>query len=476
MGRTVPSNPVISPNQKRDARAKRAKQTVNKDIPALLAAYPRARKGVEGAEVFGKAGLNHDHGVTGGRVAVTGVGNATGEVNTASERAIRKGRGRKKSLGQERRRAAIEDAEGDDDSEIATAGAAIHESFTTEGVMSRQSNSGTGETTVQHHSYPVAPRQPHIRIRVADTLDAAHDLLDTLSASPKSRSQSHNQPHITILNMSSPLRPGGGFLTGATSQEESLCMRTTLYPSLREEFYRLPEVGGVYTPDVLVFRGSDANVTDLNKNERWWIDVVSAGMLRFPDVEADEDGEMRYVNARDRELVEEKMRAVMRIVQVKTMTKKKSGKGLVLGAWGCGAYGNPVREIAESWKRVLIGNMNNADHSGKAKGEKAGQDAEIMDQERRSWSDIEIVFAIKERKMATQFAGYFGEGIEVEIDKDQDGNEAESQEDESETADAELQDKIAELTGQIASSRSEAQRAMLTKMLQKLRLDQADEG
>jgi len=38
--------------------------------------------------------------------------------------------------------------------------------------------------------------------------------------------------------MASPLRPGGGVLTGATSQEEFLCARTTLYPSLREKFYR----------------------------------------------------------------------------------------------------------------------------------------------------------------------------------------------------------------------------------------------
>lgn len=32
--------------------------------------------------------------------------------------------------------------------------------------------------------------------------------------------------------MASELRPGGGFLTGANSQEESLCMRKTLYASL----------------------------------------------------------------------------------------------------------------------------------------------------------------------------------------------------------------------------------------------------
>ena len=39
----------------------------------------------------------------------------------------------------------------------------------------------------------------------------------------------------------------------------------------------------VWTPDVLVFRNE--NGEDLRRNERWWIDVTSAGMLRFPDVD-----------------------------------------------------------------------------------------------------------------------------------------------------------------------------------------------
>ena len=87
--------------------------------------------------------------------------------------------------------------------------------------------------------------------------------------------------------MASPLRPGGGVLTGATSQEEFLCARTTLLPSLRESFYRLPEIGAVFTHDVLVFRGSGSLADagqELGPGERFWVDVVSAGMLRFPEL------------------------------------------------------------------------------------------------------------------------------------------------------------------------------------------------
>ncbi|KAJ9136992.1 hypothetical protein NKR19_g8347, partial [Coniochaeta hoffmannii] len=179
-------------------------------------------------------------------------------------------------------------------------------------------------------------------------------------------------------------------LTGAASQEEHLCARTTLYPSLREEFYRLPEVGGVYTPDVLVFRHWDDSASELPKSERFYVDVVSAGMLRFPDLEEDGDGEERkYAEEKDREMVVRKMRGVMRMVRGKGVDK------VVLGAWGCGAYGNPVGEVAGAWRRVLLGK----------KGTGAGSE---------SWAGLEVVFAIRDGRMAKRFAAAFGEGMEVE--------------------------------------------------------------
>lgn len=480
MGRTVPSNPALSPSQRRDARAKRAKQTLNKNIPALLSSYPRAKRGVEGAEVFGpfgvpvptstssiKADRNRDSEVTSRDGRKEGV-----DVNHPS-----KGKGRRKSTGQAKRG----NREGHDDAEGGDGSVGILNPHDHPKTVSRQSNddarSETRTTTTTSSDQDITNSRrisPHIRIRVADTLKAAHGLLYSLSTSG---TQHQPQPQITILNMCSPLRPGGGFLSGATSQEESLCMRTTLYPSLREEFYRLPEVGGVYTSDVLVFRSPDAEAKDLSKAERWWVDVVSAGMLRFPEVEEDEEGEVRYVNVRDRESVEDKMRAVMRAVEVKSQKSKKSGRsrGLVLGAWGCGAYGNPVSEVAECWKRVLIGDMDDA---GSGKGKKAGNgeiytDSEEHDREKGSWSDMEIVFAIKERKMATQFAHHFCGNIEVEMDQDLEDDEA-SAEDGKDAPQSESQVKVAELKEQIAASRSEVQKEMLTKMLQNLQLNEGN--
>ncbi|KAF8464880.1 hypothetical protein BDZ91DRAFT_729065 [Kalaharituber pfeilii] len=145
--------------------------------------------------------------------------------------------------------------------------------------------------------------------------------------------------------MASPLCPGGGFLNGATAQEESLCMRNK---------------GCVYTPDICVFRGrygqDQANeeshhqphpADKVNPPKEWWyVDVITSAALRQPEVLSDVS---RYAKDQDREIMREGMRLVLRAAMLGGCRK------IVLGAWGCGAYGNPVQEVAQLWKRVLLG-------------------------------------------------------------------------------------------------------------------------
>ncbi|KAM0255330.1 hypothetical protein ACHAQJ_005847 [Trichoderma viride] len=198
--------------------------------------------------------------------------------------------------------------------------------------------------------------------------------------------------------MASPLRPGGGVLSGATSQEEWLCSRTTLYLSLREEFYRLPEVGAVYTPDVLVCKMWDPEASDLKPADRFFIDVITAAMLRLPDVEKNQDGEMAYSEQKDRDMALRKMRCVMRILKSRHVNR------VVLGAWGCGAYGNPVEEVASAWRRVLLGPKAKKVNSGEV------------------YHDVEVVFAIKNDSMARKFARAFGPEAVVDESSGDGGN------------------------------------------------------
>jgi hypothetical protein len=224
--------------------------------------------------------------------------------------------------------------------------------------------------------------------------------------------------------MASPLRPGGGVLTGATSQEEFLCARTTLLPSLNESFYRLPELGGIWSPDVLVFRNqlplSDA-AGEIPVLHRFFVDVVSAGMLRFPELEAGR------LARKDRDAVEKKMRGVLRVLE------RKGCRRVVLGAWGCGAYAVPVGDVAGAWRRVIDGLVPSHKKSKVAA---------------ETWPAIQdIVFAISNRKMAADFARAFDPDLEVE---DAPGDVFDEDSDEEDKEAEELRSKIREMEGQVS--------------------------
>ncbi|KAI1349438.1 hypothetical protein F5Y01DRAFT_289157 [Xylaria sp. FL0043] len=460
MGRTEPTVVKPPPAFRRDARAKRARTTINKVIPALLTAHPRARRGIERSElIIDPPRLSKDRVPLeeGKKVAEDGRSDAVKEGHKGSG-ARSGGRRKKGSLAPDDGHVREKSARG-----------AVK---TVPGSQGKKESSGVSN--------------PRITLCVADTLAAAHSLLDPASLSAQQQKhQQRQQKHHTleedaaetihvpnakckvgILNMASPLSPGGGFLNGATSQEESLCMHTTLLPALRDEFYRIPELGVVYTPDVLVFRptsslspsssdrrtevGQSASGEEdkdiLPKAERWFVDVVSAAMLRLPETE---DGQ--YVSSADRELAVRKMRVVMRVFAARGCTH------VVLGAWGCGAYGNPVSEIAKAWRRVLSPNPIPG-----GEGSKGVKDQKSRNKNPETWGAVieEVVFAIQDRGMAAAFARAFGEDVlSLPIDDGGHGSLSSTAGDEEhdpvEVARiSELQGKIAQLEIQIEQSRN----------------------
>jgi uncharacterized protein (TIGR02452 family) len=75
--------------------------------------------------------------------------------------------------------------------------------------------------------------------------------------------------------------------------------------------------------------------------------------------------------------------------KIKRLLRAAAMKGcrrLVLGAFGCGAFGNPSGEVAELFKRVLMG------RDGSGMGKKGGEFVGCFD---------EVVFAIKGGRKGT---------------------------------------------------------------------------
>lgn len=184
----------------------------------------------------------------------------------------------------------------------------------------------------------LATPRPKIRIIESDTYDAVQSLL----ASPTSASK------IAALNMASSYSPGGGFLHGALAQEEALCTRSTLYPSLSPSYYRIPELAAIYSPDILVF--SSSSLDFLPKSEWFFTDVISVAALKQPETKLSEDRtRVVYEYEQDREVMVEKIRLIFQVARMRGIRR------LVLGALGCGAYCNPAEEVARMFRKVILG-------------------------------------------------------------------------------------------------------------------------
>jgi uncharacterized protein (TIGR02452 family) len=161
--------------------------------------------------------------------------------------------------------------------------------------------------------------------------------------------------HVGVLNFANGIRPGGGFLHGARAQEEALCRCSTLYPCLSastdaaRSFYGEGAHSGsalvtdhvLVSPGVTFFRDEDhalleqpflaTVLTAAAPDQGWLRAAVDAGnepASRFGDVPA---------------VFQRRTRAVL------AAAVDAGIDAVVLGAWGCGAFGNDPDMVAAAF-------------------------------------------------------------------------------------------------------------------------------
>ena len=79
--------------------------------------------------------------------------------------------------------------------------------------------------------------------------------------------------------------PGGGVLGGAGAQEEDICRRTTLYPTLERAEYPLEPDALLYTPNVEIVK--DCDYQEVAAEERVNIDgVLTSAAVCCPQLSA----------------------------------------------------------------------------------------------------------------------------------------------------------------------------------------------
>ena len=193
---------------------------------------------------------------------------------------------------------------------------------------------------------------PEIAQLDTQTIVEVHNV-DCLYAGVQLKEQGYNP---AILNMASRRNPGGGVVTGAGAQEETLFRRTNLFRSLyqfapyseqygiKPSHYQYPldkNFGGIYTPDAIYFRDSEQKGYALLDNPVSLSFITVAGMNR-PDLTADGMIADHHV-----EPIKNKIRTIFRI------GLQHGHDSLVLGALGCGAFRNPPRHVARLFHDVM---------------------------------------------------------------------------------------------------------------------------
>lgn len=140
-----------------------------------------------------------------------------------------------------------------------------------------------------------------------------------------------------VLDFASDSNAGGGCRSNQRgTQEESLCRQTSLLPSLERLAYPIPRLGVVYAPDICVIRTEEAGGYAL-RAEPFWINVIAAAL---PNCGGELDGKQRG-------FVAQKIRSVLNVAA------KHGHTQLVLGAWGCGAFGNVAGDVANVFRTEL---------------------------------------------------------------------------------------------------------------------------
>jgi uncharacterized protein (TIGR02452 family) len=151
---------------------------------------------------------------------------------------------------------------------------------------------------------------------------------------------------IVVLNFASARNPGGGFLAGAMAQEEDLCRCSGLYTCIKTKpiFYNeniladnsLYTDNMIYSPKVPFIRDEHLLLLE----QPFLVSVITAPA---PNVRA-----LDEVDPKD--LKEILLRRSIKILRI---ASAHGHRNIVLGAWGCGAFGNDPEMVSKAFMAAL---------------------------------------------------------------------------------------------------------------------------
>lgn len=223
------------------------------------------------------------------------------------------------------------------------------------------------------------------------TLQRARALLHELNTNAAVNTD--GPARVGVLSFASATKPGGGFLTGAQAQEESIARASTIYASLvtatAAQFHKLHKRdrrGGFYShamifsPSVLVLRDDAGTWVPPYQIEVVTSAAVNAGLVRWNAGDSPESDTAARIEGAMRE----------RMARILFLFEQRGLRNIVLGSFGTGVFRNDVGMVADIWFDLLA-----------------------EDNARFAHSFDRVVFGIIDRQTVERFKAVFESRIEA---------------------------------------------------------------
>lgn len=148
---------------------------------------------------------------------------------------------------------------------------------------------------------------------------------------------------VCVLNMANEQWMGDKLVKrGFWTQEEHLLIRTGLSKRMKQKWYPLHSLSVSLHDNIPVF--ADEQFRLLPEEERYTVDIVSMAAERQP----------KLLPSTPRLCIASENLMLHKIIAMLRMVARYSAcSTLVLGAWGCGAFGHPAKHVARLFKRAL---------------------------------------------------------------------------------------------------------------------------
>ena len=153
---------------------------------------------------------------------------------------------------------------------------------------------------------------------------------------------------LGVLNFASAKNPGGGFLKGAMTQEESLAASSALFPSQLQAtaYYAVNRRFksfvysdcAIWSPDVVFFRDDSTDFLSV---------PAKSSVLTIPGVNYREVLKKGEDTANAKTAMKRRMKIALAIFA------DKGCSTIVLGAFGCGVFQNNPADVAVWWNELL---------------------------------------------------------------------------------------------------------------------------